>query len=69
MPVTWRLTLGDVDGEPMIVLLNLRDGSWAIEGIIRLHIGADGRIRQVSDYQHCPSVLTVGTIFAGEIVP
>jgi hypothetical protein len=24
MPVTWRLPLGDMDGEPVIVLLNLR---------------------------------------------
>jgi len=62
MPVTWRLTLGEVDGEPTIVLLNLHDGSWQIEGIIRLEIGADGRIQQISDYQHCPWVLTAGSI-------
>jgi len=68
MPVTWRLTLGDVDGEPMIILLHHRDDSWAIAGIIRLDIGADGTIRQVSDYQHCPWVLTAGSIIAHEFV-
>src|SRR5438132_4211446 len=49
MRATWRLTLGEVDGEPMIILLHHRDDSWAIAGIIRLDIGADGTIRQVSD--------------------
>src|SRR2546421_6216667 len=54
MRVTWRLALGDVDGEPGIVLLNLRDGSWAIEGLVRLDVGEDGKIQRVADYQHCP---------------
>jgi RNA polymerase sigma-70 factor, ECF subfamily len=68
MTVTWRLTLGEVDGEPSIILLNLRNGAWEIEGIIRLDIGADGRIERVSDYQHCPWVLTAGSIVVHEFV-
>src|SRR5467141_17103 len=36
MQVTWRLTLGEVDGEPSILLLHLREGSWELEGIVRL---------------------------------
>jgi hypothetical protein len=39
MKQTWRLTLGEVDGEPSIILLNKRDGEWEIKGIIRLDIG------------------------------
>ena len=66
MQVTWRLALGDVDGEPGIVLLHLRDGSWAIEGVIRLEMDADGRIHRVADYQHCPWVLTAGSIIVSE---
>ena len=66
MTVTWRLTPGEVDGEPSIILLNLRDGAWEIEGIIRLDFGADGRIERVSDYQHCPWVLTAGSIVVRE---
>ena len=68
MTVTWRLTLGEVDGEPSIILLNLRNGAWEIEGIIRLDIGADGRIERISDYQHCPWVLTAGSIVVHEFV-
>src|SRR5204863_2655602 len=49
MQVTWRLTLGEVDGEPAIVLLHAHDDSWDIAGIIRLEIDADGRILRVAD--------------------
>src|SRR5881409_1460531 len=41
MQMTWRLTLGEVDGEPSILLLHSRDGSWALAGIVRLDFGAD----------------------------
>lgn len=66
MRVTWRLTVGEVDGESAVILLNLRDGSWGIEGIIRLDVGEDGKILRVADYQHCPWVLTAGTIVVRE---
>jgi RNA polymerase sigma-70 factor, ECF subfamily len=62
MQATWRLALGEVDDEPSIILLNQRDGEWEIEGIIRLDIGADGRVKHISDYQHCPWTLTAGSI-------
>jgi RNA polymerase sigma-70 factor (ECF subfamily) len=62
MQVTWRLALGEVDDEPSIILLNQRNGEWDIEGIIRLDIGANGRVERISDYQHCPWILTAGSI-------
>ncbi|MBV9770799.1 MAG: RNA polymerase sigma factor [Bryobacterales bacterium] len=62
MQVTWRLTVGEVDGEPSIILLNKRNGEWEIEGIVRLDSGADGRVKHISDYQHCPWILTAGSI-------
>jgi RNA polymerase sigma-70 factor, ECF subfamily len=69
MPQTWRLALGEVETEPSIVLLNLRDGAWEIEGIIRLNVGPDGRIERISDYQHCPWTLTAGSIVVRQFVP
>ncbi len=68
MTVTWRLTLGEVDGVPSIILLNLRDGTWKIEGVIGLDIGPEGQIERISDYQHCPWVLTAGSIVMREFV-
>ena len=68
MRQTWRLTLGEVDGEHTIILLNLRDGTWELEGIVRLDITADGRIERIADYQHCPWILTAGSIVVRESV-
>ena len=62
MQVAWRLVLGDVDGEPGIVLTRLRDGASDIAGVVRVDVGADGRIQRIADYQHCPWVLTAGPI-------
>lgn len=66
MTQTWRLTLGEVDGEFSIVVLHLRDGDWKIEGIVRLDIAPDGRIERISDYQHCPWTLTARSIVVRE---
>ncbi len=66
MRVTWRLALGEIDGEPAIVLLNWHDATWDIEGVIRVEVGADGRIRRIADYQHCPWILTAGSIIVRE---
>jgi RNA polymerase sigma-70 factor (ECF subfamily) len=68
MRVTWQLTLGEVDGEPSIILLNLRDDAWEIQGIVRLDVAADGRIERISDYQHCPWTLTAGSVVVRESV-
>lgn len=69
MRQTWRLALGEVDTEPSIVLLNLRDGAWEIEGIVRLNVAPDGQIERIADYQHCPWMLTVGSFAVREFVP
>ena len=66
MRVTWRLAPGEVDGEPAIVLLHFHEGAWAIEGVIRAEVGADSRIQRIADYQHCPWLLTAGSIIVRE---
>lgn len=66
MRSTWRLAVGEVDGEPSVVLLNLRDDEWQLDGVVRLDI-RDGRIERIADYQHCPWVLTAGSIVVREM--
>jgi RNA polymerase sigma-70 factor (ECF subfamily) len=68
MKQTWRLAMGEVDNERSIILLNRRKGQWEIEGIVRLDVGADGRIAHISDYQHCPWVLTAGSVVRRESI-
>jgi hypothetical protein len=57
-----------VDGARSIILLNLRDATWELEGIVRLDVAADGGIERISDYQHCPWILTAGSIVVRESV-
>jgi RNA polymerase sigma-70 factor, ECF subfamily len=66
MRVTWRLALCDVDDQPAIALLHDRDDAWEIAGVIHLEVDADGRIRRIADYQHCPWLLTAGAIVVRE---
>jgi len=68
MRQTWRLALGEVDGEDSIILLHLRDRTWELEGIVRLDITAADRIERIRDYQHCPWMLTAGSIVVRESV-
>ncbi|MCC6361986.1 MAG: sigma-70 family RNA polymerase sigma factor [Bryobacterales bacterium] len=68
MRVTWRLTMGEVDGAPSIILLHLREGEWEIAGIVHIDFAPDGKIQRISDYQHCPWVLTAGSIVVRESV-
>ena len=68
MRVTWRLALGDVDGDSAIVLLHLRDSAWEIAGVIRVDVDPGGRIQRIADYQHCPWILTAGSIVVRESV-
>ena len=50
------------------VLLHSRDGAWKIAGVIRVEVGEDARIGRIADYQHCPWVLTAGSIIVRESV-
>ena len=68
MRQTWRLALGEVDGEDSIILLNLRDRTWELEGIVRLEVTAADRIERIADYQHCPWMLAAGSIVVRESV-
>ena len=67
MPVTWRLTVGEVDEEPAVLLLHQDDRSWQIKGVVRLETGAEGKIERIADYQHCPWLLTAGSIVVQEV--
>jgi RNA polymerase sigma-70 factor (ECF subfamily) len=52
----WQMVVGEVDGEPAIVVLQRDDGGWAPKSIVRLEI-TNGRITRVADYTHCSWVI------------
>jgi RNA polymerase sigma-70 factor (ECF subfamily) len=63
MAVPWRLAAGDVDGEPVIILLHRRTDGWTPHALVHLEI-ADDRITRIADYQHTPWVLQAATSVA-----
>ena len=56
----WRLQPGEVDGEPVIIMLRRKEGVWAADTCIRLEI-KDHRIQRIADYIHCPWILPAAT--------
>jgi RNA polymerase sigma-70 factor, ECF subfamily len=56
LSMAWRLTVGEVDGEPAIVSLRLSGDAWVPYSFVRLDVSAH-RIERIVDYSHCPWVL------------
>jgi len=59
-PRPWRLGIGSVDGEPVILIHFQDGGQWTPSSFIRFEI-ADGRIVRIQDYIHCPWILRCAT--------
>ena len=55
-PVQWQMSIGEVDGEPVIIRLHRENDEWLPRSIVRLDV-MDRRIIRIADYGHCPWVL------------
>jgi RNA polymerase sigma-70 factor, ECF subfamily len=55
-PVPWRLAVGEVDGEPAVIILGREANAWTPKSVVRLEL-ADDRITLIADYLHCPWIL------------
>ena len=53
----WRIASGQVDGEPVLIVLQRGVDVWAPQAIIRIGT-SDRQIVSIVDYTHCPWVLT-----------
>jgi hypothetical protein len=60
MTVPWRLAVGEVDGEPAIVLLHRRADAWTPHSLVHLDV-TDQRITRIADYSHTPWILQAAT--------
>ena len=56
MPATWRMAVGEVDGEPAIIMLSRGPDAWTPQSFVRLEL-AGRRIVRILDCIHCPWVL------------
>lgn len=56
----WRITHGEVDGEPVLLVLERGVDAWTPAAIVRV-VTSDRQIVRIVDYTHCPWVLAAAT--------
>jgi RNA polymerase sigma-70 factor (ECF subfamily) len=54
--VAWWLTVGEVEGEPSVIILRQDEDRWTPTAPVHLEI-TNGLITRIADYAHCPWVL------------
>jgi RNA polymerase sigma-70 factor, ECF subfamily len=55
-PWPWKLAVGEVDGEPVVIILQRGADTWTPHSAIRLDVIGQ-RIEGIVDYIHCPWLL------------
>jgi RNA polymerase sigma-70 factor, ECF subfamily len=53
----WRVVVGEIDGEPVVIVLEPGPGGWVPQALVRVEL-SEGRIVGITDYTHCPWVLS-----------
>jgi RNA polymerase sigma-70 factor, ECF subfamily len=59
-PRPWKLALGELDGEPVVIILLRGADAWTPHSAIRFEVIGQ-RIERVVDYIHCPWILAAAT--------
>jgi RNA polymerase sigma-70 factor (ECF subfamily) len=59
-PWPWRLAVGEVDGEPVVITLRRGADTWTPHAAIRFEV-FDQKIEHIVDYIHCPWVIAAAT--------
>lgn len=56
--IPWKLTMGEVDGEPVVIILQRGADTWTPHSLVRLTV-AGQHIDCIVDYVHCPWVISM----------
>jgi RNA polymerase sigma-70 factor (ECF subfamily) len=59
-PWPWTLALGEVDGEPVLIVLQRGADTWTSYSVIRMKLIRQ-KIEQIVDYIHCPWMIHAAT--------
>jgi RNA polymerase sigma-70 factor, ECF subfamily len=59
-PWPWKLSLGEVDGEPVVLVLRRGADTWTPHSAIRFDVDCE-RIERIVDYIHCPWLISAAT--------
>jgi len=54
----WRLTLGEVDGEPVVIILQRGTDTWTPHSVVRFDVEGQ-QINRIRDYAHCPWLISI----------
>ena len=66
-PKQWRLAVGQVDGEPAVIIHFWEENRWTPTSLVHFEV-ANNRIVRIADYIHCPWIMTAATsVVPGEI--
>ncbi len=52
-PWPWKLAVGELDGEPVVIILQRGADTWTAYSAIRMNV-IDHKIERIADYIHCP---------------
>ncbi len=63
--VPWQMTTGEVDREPVVVILRQEANVWTPISFVRLEV-VNGRIERIADFSHCPWILAAATSVVAE---
>ncbi len=58
LPLAWRLAVGEVDGELVIIILERGADTWTPYSMIRMNL-AGQHIDRIVDYVHCPWIISI----------
>lgn len=56
-PWPWKLAVGELEGEPVVIILQRGADTWTSYSAIRVSV-AGGKIERVVDYIHCPWIIS-----------
>ncbi len=59
-PLPWKLAVGEVDGEPMVIVFEGDTNRWTRRWLVRLEV-VNRRIECITDYAFCPWILEAAT--------
>jgi len=54
----WRLKLGEVDGEPVVIILQRGTDTWTPYSVVRFDVEGQ-QINRIRDYAHCPWLISI----------
>jgi RNA polymerase sigma-70 factor (ECF subfamily) len=59
-PFPWKMAVGEVDGESVVIMLRRGVDAWAPHSVVRFDV-VNQRVERITDYFHCPWVLEAAT--------